>query len=374
MQIHAVATAAAGSPTEVVVVSPPGAAALPPLVTGNVRSVVTPFVAGRPSAPRRVLRRVLGPRLRSPLGKALRREGVEVVLLTVTFAEETRHVVAVGWIPDFQHAHLPEYFSAEELRNRDASFNLLARDAELVLLSSESALADFAAFAPDHADKGRVASFPSILAYEAVPAPERAARERFHLPEKFALVVNQFWGHKNHRVVVEAVGALKRRGISIPVVMVGLPVDYRDPTNRPVSDVLHAVALHDVGERVTVLGEVTVEDLMDLMRTAAAIIQPSRFEGWSTVVQDAKALGRPLLCSDIAIHREQAPGAIGFFGCDDPASLASLLADAWPTLRPGPDDDSERRALENERTFARAYGEGLLAILGEARARRTTRQ
>ena len=56
-------------------------------------------------------------------------------------------------------------------------------------------------FAPDYADKGRVASFPSLYVYEFPDGSAEVTRRKFNLPEKFALVANQFWRHKNHEVV-----------------------------------------------------------------------------------------------------------------------------------------------------------------------------
>src|SRR5712692_9628701 len=108
--------------------------------------------------------------------------------------------------------------------------------------------------------------------------------------------------------------------------MTGLPVDHRDRSNSNLSSLLQAIASAGLNGQITILGQVSYADLVNLMRTAALVIQPSRFEGWSTIVQDAKALGRPLICSDIAVHREQASSALGSFPCDKPEVLASLLA------------------------------------------------
>jgi glycosyltransferase involved in cell wall biosynthesis len=102
------------------------------------------------------------------------------------------------------------------------------------------------------------------------------------------------------------------------------------------------------------------------MRAAALIIQPSRFEGWSTVVQDAKALGRPLICSDIPVHREQAPGALGWFPCDAPDVLADLIASHWDGLNPGPDMLRERKAMLVEQEFAAQHGRVLLGLCRDA--------
>ena len=313
---------------------------------------------------RTLVRRPAAP---SPIRTA-RKHGLSVVVVPFFVPRWTRGLAVVGWIPDFQHVHLPELFDEEERRRRDREYRALAERAALVLLSSEAALADFRAFAPAAADKGRALPFPSRFAFEPPGAVEIPARERFNLPPKFALVVGQLWRHKNHQLVLDALRTLHARGLRIPVVVSGLPADYRDPTNAVVSRLLQTIAEVPLRDQVTLLGLVSDVDLADLLRTAAVVVQPSRFEGWSTVVQDCKALGRPVLCSDIAVHREQAPQALGFFDPSSAEHLAELLAAAWPKLTAGPEPDVEAAALAEERRFARDHGERLLAICREAYA------
>ena len=57
------------------------------------------------------------------------------------------------------------------------------------------------------------------------------------------------------------------------------------------------------------------------------MINPSRFEGWSTTVEEAKSFGVPTILSDIDVHREQTGGTARYFGVDDPQMLASHLSD-----------------------------------------------
>lgn len=312
-----------------------------------------------------LLNRLLGLPHTSTLLETARQHQVSVLLPLLSVPEGAAGLKTIGWIPDFQHVHLPEYFSEADCRARDERFRQVAERADIVMLTSEHAREHFVAFAPEHAHKARVASFPSLLVSEAINGDPASTVQKFKLPRKFALVANQFWLHKNHQAVVEAVSHLRRKDIRVPVVMTGLPADYRDPDNQAFSQMLQAIAQAGLGDQITVLGLVSDADLVDLMRTAAVIIQPSRFEGWSTVVQNAKALGRPLICSDIPTHREQAPDALGFFPCDRADTLAELLGTHWSSLRPGPDPLREQQALAAERVFASRYGKMLLKLCQE---------
>jgi glycosyltransferase involved in cell wall biosynthesis len=312
------------------------------------------------------LRRLLSIRDKSDVFGAAAENEISVVLPLFDVPPWNSSVNAIGWVPDFQHVYLPQFFSEAECAARDRSIRNLARGAKLVMLSSQSAREHFEAFVPGQRNKARVVSFPSLFAFTPPAGDPLNSVRRFSLPSKFALVANQFWAHKNHQVVIDAISLLKSRGKHIPVVMTGLPSDHRDPSNRNLSTLLQAIATADLAGQVIILGQVPYADLVNLMRAAAVVIQPSLFEGWSTIVQDAKAIGRPLICSDLSVHREQVPDAIGFFPTDGPEVLAEVLGENWGGLEPGPDFEREEKALDAEREFARRHGEEVLRVCREA--------
>ena len=276
-------------------------------------------------------------------------------------------VGTVAWLPDFQHLHLRDHFTPDELAVRERTFEERAVGAELILCSSETVAADFRSVFPLLENKARIARFPSNLVFETIPDEQPASvLTKYHLPDKYALVANQYWSHKNHQAVLNAVAAARKEGVIIPVVLTGLPLDSRDASNGPTSQILQSIAKLGLSGQVIPLGQVPYRDLIQLMRAAALIIQPSRFEGWSTIVQDAKALGRPLMCSDIPVHREQAPSSLGFFGCDDSDSLARLLVEHWPSLNAVWDREREATHLQNHLEVARDYGKTLAAVARSA--------
>src|SRR5262245_23878216 len=67
----------------------------------------------------------------------------------------------IGWIPDFQHKHMPHFFSDDELRGRDNGFQELIQEAPHVVVSSESAYRDLLRWFPAR-DKVSVLSFVSV--------------------------------------------------------------------------------------------------------------------------------------------------------------------------------------------------------------------
>jgi glycosyltransferase involved in cell wall biosynthesis len=315
--------------------------------------------------PGRALRRFVPLPDRSNLFWLAKKRGLTVVVPALGLPKFTFGTRSIGWIPDFQHVHLPQFFSAAERAGRDRQFADVAARCNAVILSSQDAYRDFHKFAPHAIDKAKVLPFPSIFAFSPPSGNVSAAVTKYHLPEKFALVVNQFWAHKNHAVVVKALSRLRDQGVRIPVVMTGLPNDPRDLQNSTLSALLQQIAIERLQDQILILGRVPYSDLVSLERSTALLIQPSRFEGWNTSVQDLKALGKPMVCSDLAVHHEQASDCLGFFGCDDASALADLLANVWPGLPAGPDATAEKRAIAEEQAFARSHGAKLLEICRE---------
>lgn len=287
--------------------------------------------------------------------------GIDVVLPVTELLTPETACVRIGWIPDFQHRRLPQYFSEDQRAQRDAHFELLLRSCDAMMFSSEAVLTDFRELYPNFEGDGTTIHFASSLAWqsEAFAADPTPVMAKYHLPEAFALVVNQFWRHKNHRVVVEAVARAREANSGVHVVMVGMLSDSRDITNAHLSEIVRRLSTEKLFANISVLGEVPFEDLLRLLRCASLVIQPSEFEGWSTTVQDAIALGKPLVCSDIATHREQAPEA-AFFGVDGVEELASHLARHDWACCGWKGRAIEARSLENERARGGKWGAQLV--------------
>jgi glycosyltransferase involved in cell wall biosynthesis len=269
-----------------------------------------------------------------------------------------------GWIPDFQHRCLPELFSAGEIAKRDAGISALVAEARTIVFSSESAAADFRRFYPG------ATAHPKVLHFHTTPNPDwfagdpLAVQRRYSLPDEFFLVSNQLWQHKNHLVVFEALQRLAGRGVFATVVCTGSPHDFRN------KDYLNTVLrrIHELGvaKQVCLLGLIPRADQIQLMRRALAVIQPSFFEGWSTVVEDARVLGKPMILSDISVHCEQAPERARYFPGDSPERLAEQIDDCMATCAPGPFLEDEARARTEATEKTKKFGRRFLQIVEAA--------
>jgi glycosyltransferase involved in cell wall biosynthesis len=264
----------------------------------------------------------------------------------------------IGWIPDFQHKRMPEFFSRAQRESRDRAFRRLAQDASHVVVSSQDAYGDLLRFFPTGGDRVSVLPFTMVADPEWYEGrPEQVAVD-FGLSEKFLIFPSQFWVHKNHRLVFEALRIVRDRGLpSVSLVCTGYPKDERHPRHF---DALKTwLEDQHLQSQVRILGFLPRRAQIQLMRRAAAVIQASLFEGWSALVEDARALGKRIYLSDIAVHREQEPPDAVYFNPNSAAELAELIARDWPDLSPGPDTvrENQARSIQEVRAldFARAF-------------------
>lgn len=332
---------------------------------GQVEVVRLPILDRRrgPWILRKALERVTGTdRL---LDRALADHGVGLLSHGWALGPRAR-VPVLGWIPDFQHRHLPGFFGAGERARRDAVFRRTCRHARLVIVSSEHARSDLAAFCPEAAPKARVLRFVACSAgtQDAVPLPDLSARHR--LPERWVYLPNQFWAHKDHATVVEALRILRERGRTVHVVSTGNPSDPKQPGTFPA--VMAARRAAGIEDRLHVLGIVPFADVAALLRHAVALVNPSLFEGWSTTVEEAKALGKRAILSDLAVHREQAPRRAIYFPPRDAGALADALWQAWEAYDPAEDEAEARLAAETLPARRDAFAAAYAAIVAEALA------
>jgi glycosyltransferase involved in cell wall biosynthesis len=270
------------------------------------------------------------------------------------------------WIPDFQHKHLPHMFDTAELQRRDDDFSAMIYARKFLLLSSESARKDMETFYPGAKAQTFVWSFTSSLNAKLVPAQD--PRAHYKLPAKYLFAPNQFWKHKDHRTLFEAIGLLKDRGLDVALACTGSSVDFRHPTYF--TELETFVAARGLQDRIQFLGTVPHETLLQLIRFSAAVVQPSLFEGWSTVVEDAKALGRPMILSDLDVHKEQAIPEVPFhfYARGNAADLADVIARQWAQLPAGPSVTAELAAATAHARRTKASAAAFLQILNTMRA------
>jgi glycosyltransferase involved in cell wall biosynthesis len=227
---------------------------------------------------------------------------------------------AVSSVLDLQHELLPEFFSRAERTYRKAVYGWTVRKSRLVVTISEHAADTIVERLG--VPQERVRAIHLGLDHDRFrPAPPGTAPS----PGDFLLYPALGWPHKNHARLFEAFSALREHHPDLRLVLTG----YEG----------------HVPEGVETLGRVPLEELVELYRTAAALVFPSLYEGFGQPPLEAMACGCPVACSSAASLPEVCGDAARLF---DPTSVEEIVAAVEEVL--------SRPEAWREKGLARAAG------------------
>lgn len=257
------------------------------------------------------------------------------------------------------HDTIPERFPDlifPTWRNRlfwQAKTWLAKRQATRVMTVSDASAADIAALLGvargriDVVTEGAEPLFRPV----ADPAARAAARARHGLPADVPLLVyvGGFNRHKNVLRLIEAMPAILAAAPGAHLAIVGRTTGERFWDNV---DELKAGASRDArsSDHIHFTGEISDEEMAELMAGASALVMPSLWEGFGLPALEAMSCGLPVLASD----RGSLPEVVGDGGLYfDPENEAALAAAASRLLtQPGLQADLAAKALARAGTFS----------------------
>ncbi|MEO0250507.1 MAG: glycosyltransferase family 1 protein [candidate division WOR-3 bacterium] len=316
------------------------------------------------------------PLFRPELARCFQQVGAELVFYPaptpLAFEAGIPYVMAIH---DLQHRLQPEFpeVSADgEWEAREYLFRNGARHATLLLADSEVGKEDILnCYGPYGvtADRVKVLPFlPACYLSTHVPGEEQQRVLAAHaVPARFLFYPAQFWPHKNHARIVQALELLRQRsGERIPIVFCGSRADkLREQTYQ---EIVRLIRQLDLQQQIHFLGHVPDADMSVLYAAATALVMPTFFGPTNIPVLEAWAFGCPVITSDIRGIREQVGDAGLLVDPRSPEAIANAIFRVWT-------DGALRNALaERGRHRLALYGPSdyrarLLDILAEAKAR-----
>lgn len=296
------------------------------------------------------------------------------VLLPVMRPPDRSSVPWVGYLGDCQHRHYPQWFDSAEIARRDRTFATMLQSS-VVFANAKAVVRDLQAIFPKSEAQVFSLPFAPLILEEELSRAVRdspAARRSVVAGAPYFIICNQFWIHKDHATAFRAFARFTREPARQQwrLVCTGVTHDYRVPGYF--EELMALIAELDLRERVILTGYVERSHQQALLYGAAALLQPTLFEGGpgGGAGSDAIALGVPCVLSDIAVNRELADPLASFFRVGDPASLARAMEEVAdrPPARP-----PSARLLENSRARAIELGETLRDLALRAVAAGTPR-
>ena len=158
--------------------------------------------------------------------------------------------------------------------------------------------------------------------FASAPEKRREMREKFGIPQDAFLVlsVGELNENKNHRVVIDALSDLARKGNKTVYYLVCGEGDQRENLTRQAEG-------SPMAGRIMLPG--FCENIEEICKAADLYCFPSIREGLSVSLMEAMSCGLPVVCSDIRGNRDLIVAEEGGWLCDsgDASAFAGAIAD-----------------------------------------------
>lgn len=138
------------------------------------------------------------------------------------------------------------------------------------------------------------------------------------LPEEYLLAVGHLEKRKNYSALINAVSLLHKRGIRIPLLIVG-------NDSGELASLQNQVASLNLSRYVHILTSLTNKELRDIYKSCSLFVFSSSYEGFGIPILEAMASGCPMVLSDLPVFREITEGQSIYFPHEDIASIADAI-------------------------------------------------
>jgi glycosyltransferase involved in cell wall biosynthesis len=252
-------------------------------------------------------------------------------------------IPALGSIHDLMHRYeaFPEVIENGEYEEREFHFTETCRWAKGILVDSDTGkrhVCESYGVAEE-----RVFPLPYIPPRYIYEPTSRNIDNEYDLPQKFFFYPAQFWKHKNHPLLIEALASVRDRYPDAALVLAGSKRNGYDAA-------VAAVEKFGLGDNVIFLGYVPDADMGQLYRRARALIMPSLFGPTNIPPLEAFATGCPVAAGNVYGVPDQVGDAALLF---DPRSLTEVTNS---TMRLWEDDELCKSLSERGRLRAEAWG------------------
>lgn len=208
-------------------------------------------------------------------------------------------IPSMGYYPDLQHKYLPEFFSQEEINDRNTKIPKILDLRKGMLVHSKAVKNDLLNFFPGHECQIFDLPFAPICPMEWF-TPKTQLLNKYHIDYPYFMISNQFWVHKSYETAFESLKQIP----DVHLICTGPTDDFRFPNYF--NEIKQKITNLKLNDRVHILGLVPKNDQIEIMRNALTVIQPSSFEGapGGGSTSNAVSLGVPVILSDITTNKE----------------------------------------------------------------------
>jgi glycosyltransferase involved in cell wall biosynthesis len=240
------------------------------------------------------------------------------------------NVPSIVSIHDLMHRYerrFPEVSADGEFESREFRYSNICRFTEGILVDSE--------LGKKHVNESyglsleKIHALPYIPpryvleAQELTPQAKKEFESKYRLPENYIFYPAQFWLHKNHRRLMEAVCQVKQEYPDISLLLAG---SLEKNGYEMVCKLVDELGLQ---KNMVFMGYVPDEDIPEFYRRARALVMPTFFGPTNIPPLEAFVLGCPVAISGTYGMREQSGDAAIYFNPESVEEIADCVRRLW---------------------------------------------
>ena len=232
------------------------------------------------------------------------------------------NVKNISWFPDFQHFFLKKNFTNKEILRRDKLYNSYIFNSDILLVSSKDSMKHLKIFNNKITKPIEILNFVPNIDFKKITNFSKI-KNKYLINDNYFYIPNQFWPHKNHKILIKVAKYLKKKKINLIFVFSGKIQNA--PNNYSFEEFNQKLKKYNLESYFTHLGMIPYKDVINLIYYSRALINPSYFEGWSTTVEEAKILNKKMILSNLDVHKEQGLKSTQYFNPNDYKKLVKLI-------------------------------------------------
>ncbi len=258
----------------------------------------------------------------------------------------------IGYLFDFQHKYLQNFFSKKEIIQRNELFYKILNNNDHVVVNSYKAKRDAFRFYKKFRATISVLPFTPFLDFNL----KSLSKKKF-FDEDYLIICNHFWKHKNFEVVLKAFKLLNHKKINL--VITGQVLDKNCNYYRKINILINKLNLKD---NVRVFKNLEKKKQLSLIKNSIALIQPSLFEGGpgGFSVYEAISLGKPVIVSNIEVNKEILYKNTFFFKKNDSNDLKRKILNV---INQDPKKISNKKINSNSKKNKKILGKYIFKLL-----------
>ena len=222
----------------------------------------------------------------------------------------------IGYIFDFQHKYLNNFFSNKQINDRDNFFKKIIENNNQIIVNSNQTKKDIFKFYNKIHAKVEVLPFLPFIDFDIKGIAKRIFKENYFV------ICNQFWSHKNFETAIISFKHLSK--FNFKLVITG---QLNSKNKKYYNEILNLIKKNQLQKNIILLNNLEKKVQLNLIKYCIALIQPSLFEGGpgGFSVYEAISLNKPVIVSNIKVNREINYNKVFYFKTGDHNDLKKKI-------------------------------------------------